>query len=39
MAEEPREKTLSHLSFYQIFRRISMSVREYKRPAILTPNG
>ena len=37
MAEEPREKTLSHLSFYQIFRRISMSVREYKRPAILTP--
>ena len=37
MAQEPREKTLSHLSLFQVFRRIFQSVREYKRPTILTP--
>ena len=37
MADENREKTLSHLSLFQIFRRISRSVREFKRPALLTP--
>ena len=37
MADENREKTLSHLTLFQIFRRISKSVREFKRPALLTP--
>ena len=37
MAEETREKTLSHLSLFQIMGRIAQSIREYKRPSLLTP--
>ena len=37
MAEETREKTLSHVTLPQIMWRIAQSIREYKRDSILTP--